>query len=351
MCTIGGEMMRAPRGYIVGTVAISLVRAIVDELARTGHDAGPVLERAGIDPSQLDDPYARVDRECCKRLNLLALETTGDAAFGLHMGEHASLAAFSVAGHMVAQCRTIREALDVIIRYYRLVADAAPPSLVEDGDVARFRYEFVRSREPRVDRIRAEFGLTQILYAARQFFGPSIAPLETWFEHEAPDYVAEYQRIFGGTARFGMPHTGFVMPRALLDAQQLYHDRELLRVLKEEADRWLERLGTAPGMAGRIRRLLVEGFPAIRPEMKAVARKLGMSERSLRRRLQSEGVSFQEIAGGAMGEVARALLRDPSKTIQETAYLLDFSDPSSFHRAFKRWTGETPAEYRKAMMR
>jgi AraC-like DNA-binding protein len=335
----------------VGTVAISLVRAVVEELARTGHDAGPVLEGAGIDPSQLEDPYARVDRGCYERLNLLALGTSDDDAFGLHMGEHGSLAAFSMAGHMVAQCRTIREALDVIMRYYRLVADTAPPALVEEGEHARFRYEFIRSREPRVDRIRAEFGLTQFLCGARQFFGPNVAPLETWFEHDEPGYGAEYQRIFGGTARFGRPHTGFVLARATLDVQQLYHDRELLRVLKEEADRWLERLGTAPGVAGQIRRLLVAGFPAVRPEMKAVARKLGMSERSLRRRLQSEGVSFQEISGGAMGEIARALLRDPAKTIQETAYLLDFSDPSAFHRAFKRWTGETPAEYRKAMLR
>lgn len=330
------------------TVSISLVRAIADELARTGHDAVPVLAAADIDPSQLEDPKVRVDRDRYERLNLLALEATHDAAFGLHMGEHASLSTFIIVAHMAVQCRTIREAFGVVIRYSRLVADTEPLTLIEEGDRVRFRYDFIRSREPLVDRIRAEFGLTRLLCGARQLFGPSITPVDTWFEHAEPDYAAEYQRIFDGTARFRMPHTGFLMSRAMLEAEQRHHDRELLRVLEKEADRQLAQLETSPAIATRIRHLLVDGFPELPPAMDAVARKLGTSERSLRRRLRSEGVSFQEIVAGAMGEIARGLLRDPSKTIQETAFSLGFSDASSFHRAFKRWTGETPAEYRKA---
>ena len=96
----------------MGTVAVSLVRAVADELAHQGVDPSTLLIESGIDPTLLDDASSRVDLALYDRFQSLALVRTGDDAFGLHMGEHGSLAAFSTLGHMVAQCRTIREAID-----------------------------------------------------------------------------------------------------------------------------------------------------------------------------------------------------------------------------------------------
>jgi AraC-like DNA-binding protein len=205
-------------------------------------------------------------------------------------------------------------------------------------------YEFVRSRDPLCTRLRAEFGLTRLLNIARHFLGPDAVPDEAWFEHPAPAYAAEYARIFRGRERFGRPCTGFWIPRGLLDAGQLYHDERLFEVLKGQADQWLARIDDGDGAAGRIRQLIVQHYPAVRPEMDCVARRLGMSERSLRRRLRSEGVGFHDVVHQAMGQLARAMLREPASTIRQTAYRLGFADVSSFHRAYKRWTGRTPSE-------
>ncbi|MFO0694667.1 MAG: AraC family transcriptional regulator [Polyangiales bacterium] len=331
----------------MATIAISLVRAIVDELERQGVEPTVLLEEAGIEPWWLDDPQIRIDVATWDRLQRIALERSGDPAFGLHMGEHASSAAFSVLGHMVAQCRTIREALEVLFQYYRLVADVAPPYMVEHGDVVQIVYTFVRTDDALCNRLRAEFGMTRLLAIARIFLGSEATPEEAWFEHPQPAYGAEYTRIFRGTERFGRVCTGFLVKRALLEQRQLYHDETLYLALKEQADRSLERIAGGEVLAPRIVRLIVDGHPEVQPEMGSVARRLGMSERSLRRRLKSEGASFPDLVREAMSELARRLLREPSSSIQETAYRLGFSDVSSFHRAFKRWTGTTPSEFRR----
>jgi AraC-like DNA-binding protein len=332
----------------MSTVAVSLVRAVADELAHQGIEPVPLLREAGIEPSLLDDASVRVPLPLYDRFQQAALEHTGDEAFGLHMGEHGSLSSFSTLGHMVAQCRTIREAIDIALQYYRLVADlAAAPTVVDRGSEVWFQYEYLRSPDPRIDRLRSEFGLTRILSIARLLLGDDAVPRETWFEHEAPPHADEYRRVFRGTERFGMTSTGFLVSRVLLERTQRYHDEGILDALRAQADRSLERLETAEGIAQRVRRLLVREHGKLRPEMDEVARGLGISARTLRRKLAAEGVGFAQLTEEALREVACTILKDSRRSLQEAAYELGFSDASSFHRAFKRWTGVTPSEYRR----
>lgn len=332
----------------MGTVAVSLVRAVADELAHQGQDPVALLQEADIDPALLDDASTRVPLTLYDRFQKLALERTGDEAFGLHMGEHGSLASFSTLGHMVAQCRTIREAIEIALQYYRLVADtASAPTLVDKGPEVWFQYEYLRHPDPQIDRLRAEFGLTRILLIARLLLGEDTVPRETWFEHEAPPHADEYRRVFRGTERFGMPSTGFLVSRVLIERTQRHHDEGLLDALRAQADRSLERLETAEGVAQRVRRLLVREHGRLRPEMDEVARGLGISSRTLRRKLAAEGVGFAQLTEEALRDVACTMLKDPRRSLQEAAYELGFSDASSFHRAFKRWTGITPTEYRR----
>ena len=330
------------------TVAISLARAVVDELERQGHDGVAALAQAGCDPRLLDDPAARVSGTIYDRVHQRALEVSGDPAFGLHMGEHASVAAFSVLGHMATHGRTIRHVLDALFRYYRLVADIAPPHLIEEGDRARIVYEYLRSDDPRCNRVRAEFGLVRMLVIARAFLGPAALPDEAWFEHPQPDdpqYAAEYTRIFRGRERFGRPQTAVLVPRAMLDVPQTYHDETLFGLMRSQAEILLRRLGEQATVAEKIQHLIVHQYSGTRPRADAVARQLGISSRTLRRHLHDQGMTFAGVVDEAMAELAKRMLREPGTSIQQAAYRLGFSDPSSFHRAFKRWTGETPGAY------
>ncbi|MET0591186.1 MAG: AraC family transcriptional regulator, partial [Polyangiaceae bacterium] len=278
----------------MATVGISLVRAVVQEFERTGCDIDALSQRAGFDRSMLDDPYARLDSDRYYRLHRAALDLSGDPALGLHMAEHASVGSFSLVGHMAAHCRTIREVLDIYLRYYKIVADVSPPHLIEEGDRAQILYEFIRTPDVECNRLRGEFGLVRLYLIAVTLVGSTAAIGEAWFEHGAPPYLDEYDRIFGqGVVRFDKPCTGFIIDRKILDARIIHHDENVLRVLKAQADQWLEQLESRGGVAGKLRRAIVNGYPDVPLETEAMAKHLGSSGRTLRRQLHSEGYTFQ----------------------------------------------------------
>jgi AraC-like DNA-binding protein len=328
------------------SVSISLVRTLIEAVDRAGIPAERFIAQSGLSRSLLEDAAARLEVSAYDVLQELALDMTGDPALGLHMGDQPSVSAFQVVGALVSHCRTIREGLDVFFRYHRIVADCPASYLVPRGDEVVLVYNFLRTT-PRCSRLRAEFGITRVLRIGQIFGGASTTPTEIWFEHEEPTYAAEYARILGaGRVRFSQPSTGFVMPAAFLDITQLHSSPELFQVLKTQADKQLSDLDGSMPLSRRIHELVVHHFTDVEPDMDTIARRMGMSARSLRRRLQDEGCSFSEIIGRAMGELSCNVLRERNTTIQEAAFRLGFSEASSFHRAFKRWTGKTPKQFR-----
>lgn len=330
------------------SVSISLVRTVMEGVERSGVDPETFLVASGLDRRLLDDPNARLDTPAYDRLQELALDMTGDPALGLHMGDQPSVSAFQVVGHLVSHCRTMREGLEVFFRYHRIVADCPASYLVRRSDDVVLVYNYLRTTT-RCTKLRAEFGVARLLRIGQMFGGVSKAPSEVWFEHDEPPYVAEYRRIFAGQRiLFGQPSTGIVMPAAYLDVAQLHPNPDLYQVLKAQADKQLSALDGDAGLSRRIHDFVVHHFTELEPDMETVARRLGMSSRSLRRRLQSEGRSFSSVVDDALGELACNVLRESGTTIQEAAFRLGFAEASSFHRAFKRWTGKTPKQFREA---
>ncbi|HEX2679337.1 MAG TPA: AraC family transcriptional regulator [Polyangiales bacterium] len=330
------------------SVSISLVRALVEAVDRGGVSPERFLEQASFPRVLLDDASARIEVSTYDALQELALDLTGDPALGLHMGDQPSVSAFQIVGLLASHCRTVREGLEVFFRYHRIVADCPQSYLTPHGDDVLLVYNYLRTT-PRCSRLRAEFGITRLLRIGDMFRGPRDVPMEIWFEHAEPDYAAEYARVFQPRrVRFSQPHTGMVMPRSYLELEQLHPNESVFQLLKAEADKQLQEIeGPAP-LSGKIHHLVVHRFTDTEPDMDMIARRLGMSSRSLRRRLQEEGTSFNEVVSLAMGELACNVLREPNTTIQEAAYRLGFAEASSFHRAFKRWTGKTPKQFRDA---
>jgi AraC-like DNA-binding protein len=332
------------------SISISLVRTLIEAVERAGVSPAAFVAAARLEPRLLEDPAARLELPAYDRLQELALDLTGDSALGLHMGDSSAVSAFQVVGHLASHCRTIREGLDVFFRYHRVVSDCPASYLEERGDASVLIYNYPRTT-PRCSRLRAEFGMTRLFRIAQMFLRAGGVPREVWFEHEAPPYAAEYTRIFGPNVgvRFAQPSTSIVLPTVLLDSVQLHPNPQLFQVLKAQADAALSDLDATQGLAPRIHRLVVHHFMEVEPDMETLARRFGMSSRSLRRRLQEEGVTFHGVVNRAMGELACNVLREKHTSIQEAACRLGFAEVSSFHRAFKRWTGQTPMEFRHSL--
>jgi AraC-like DNA-binding protein len=325
-------------------VSILMVRALVGAIERAGGSRDRFLSEAEIDPRLLEDGDARLPAMAYLKSIDAALSVSGDPAFGLHLGEQARAMMFDVVGPLAEHAATLRQALENMPRYSRLIAEGHDPELREKGSVATIRFPSLRGDLPAV-RVTAEFAMAAMQPILRLFAGDQARPTLVSFAYPAPDHVAEYERIFGGAARFDRPFTDMEFPRAWLDMPQLYQSPDLYELLKTQADRTLGRLDRDAPLSQRIERILAS-HDLRELTMDDVARELDLSPRSLRRRMAAEGVRYNELVTRSRMHAAKRLLERPNASIQETAYAIGFASPAAFHRAFKRWTGMTPKRYR-----
>jgi AraC-like DNA-binding protein len=326
------------------TVSVSVVRALIEVVERGGVPRQAFLRKALLSDCRLSDADARFTLDEFDAVQRVALDLTGDEALGLHFAEHASEAAFSILGHLVAVAPTLRDALALIPPFGGLLFGDTHQTVEECVDVATIRHEFHRT-SARADRMHAEFAIAGFARLIRIFAGPTARISGAYFEHASPAHRPEYCRVFQGAERFNQTLTSIEFPRKLLDVRQLHHDPRLFGVLRAEARRTIDTASRGARHADRLKHYLA-ARPASRiPTMDVAARELGMSVRSLRRRLAEEGVSYRAILQTVLEEAAIHALQTPGRSVQEAADATGFSDSTAFHRAFKQWTGVTPTEF------
>ena len=327
-------------------ISILMVRALIGVVERAGASRERFLAAAGLDPRLLEDGSARLPLGVYQRTVAAALEVSGDPAFGLHMGEQASSAMFDVLGPLTEHAATLREGIETMTRYSKLVAEGHDPRLHVVGELATIRFESLQGNWP-VLRLTAEFAMTALTQLLRHFAGYLAAPSFVSFAYPAPAYVAEYERVLGAGVRFDQPFTELGFPGEWLDRRQLYQSPDLYNVLKTQAERTLGRLERDASLRQRVELVLAAHSPR-QVTMEEAARELGMSARSLRRQLSSEGTSYGDLVERSRITAAKRMLEDPRVSIQEAAFALGFAAPAAFHRAFKRWTGLTPKQYKSS---
>lgn len=329
------------------TLAMPIVRRIVEAVEHAGVPRGELLAAAGIDAVQLEDAEARLPSSQLHCIFDLAIELTGDPALGLHWLEGAHESGFAPLGQLVAHAANLRHAFESLASFSRLLMDGPLFQLLEQGDKVTVRCSSVSRAPPRIRRFAAEMVVTSLFLMLR-FFSARARPEQVCFEYAAPRYRGEYMRLFGRAVCFEQPFNGLVFDRALLDVPSPYRDESVHAALRVLAERRITRLGQRRPFAQRVHELLVQQGCPCQTDMQSVARSLGLSVRSLRRRLAAEGESYKAVANDALASLAKHLLRDEQRTIQEAAYEMGFADATSFHRAFKRWTGTTPTAYRES---
>jgi AraC-like DNA-binding protein len=330
------------------SVSIILVRVLLDAVERAGVDRGEILRGVGVDPAWLGETGRRFDLADFAAMESRALDLTGDDALGLHMAERVPEAAYDVIAHLVAHAPTLREAFALCVQFQRLLIDDGQVRLTEHGDEATFEFHVPRSTE-RVDRLLAELAVAGFMRLVLAVAGPT-RPRSVSFEHPRPAHavhVREYTRIFGDVARFGQPATTLGFDRAVLDRVHLHQHPELFALLRVQAERALAQVGSRPALVEQLRGYLLARSPSRMPGIATAARDLGISARSLRRRLAEADTSYRALLREMLEAHAGHLLRDRARSIQETASACGFANVSAFHRAFKRWTGMTPSQYRE----
>jgi len=247
----------------------------------------------------------------------------------------------------LATARTTRAALLLLTRYSALLLDGARFYLLEQDEVARFTYVHPIAHSP-YERFAAECSLVFALRRGIQLAGADKRLTEARFRHPPPDYVDEYERVFDCAITFSEPANELVFERSLLDLPQPYPDDSLHELLLKRADQLLANANGDEQLVERVSQLL--RLQLHEPDAEELAQRLGLTLRSLQRRLQETGASFSNLLDEARRDAACALLCQPDLAIKDIALRTGFSEPSAFHRAFKRWKGVTPAQFRQAQM-
>ncbi|HKP62521.1 MAG TPA: AraC family transcriptional regulator [Polyangiales bacterium] len=327
-------------------VSTRVLRNLVDCAASAGVSPAGLLRGAGLDAECLQALDARLPRAKLHQCVALALDLTSDPAFGLHSIERLSSDALDPLAGLVAHAASLQQALGSIQDFRRLLGDQASFRVYEDSGKVFVKCARLADEPPRVQRFMAEVCLGGLYLTIRRFRATAHVDLVA-FEYGAPDYQQEYARVFEGRARFEQPFTGLCFDAALLAAPAPQPDAELHQALRVFATRRIAQLTDKLPYSARVLDVLVWRRPPRDVSMEDTAKLLGLSARSLRRHLSAEGRSYNELVHEALALVAKTYLLDERRTVMETAHELGFADNTSFHRAFKRWTGLTPCEYRR----
>jgi AraC-like DNA-binding protein len=328
-----------------GTVLTVSSRALVDACQRLGLDTDALLRAVGISRETLCDPDARLPGSQASALWTKAYELSRDPVLSLHAAEACPLGAYKVIDYIASNASTVGEAFLCSTRYFPLINTAVILTIDESGDPITF--DVADETGPTgVSRQYAEYCLATFLLHVSGATGVSFTLRRVTFAHRAPPETKEHERIFGCKVQFEAERNRLYIDRGAWESRTRAANPGVLEVLTQHADLLVQRLPRGPDLVERTRQAIAERLRGGDPSLEGVARELGQSGRSLQRHLRELGYSYNALADEVRAATARLYLDQPDIAIAEVAYLLGFADQSTFNRAFKRWTGQTPARVR-----
>jgi len=311
-----------------------------------------LLERRSDLPSELRasfqalDPDARVPIRTAHELLTGAVALTNDPDLGLRAAREIGVGDYGAVEYAARSAANWGEACNVVGRYMRLINDALHYSLRTDSGRAFIQ---LQTSVP-LPRAAADFQAGAFIASASHLWPNGAAPqYEVWFTHERPSQTDEYARTFpGGKLRFGAPFNGFVIEKHYLDAAVTAADPKLHVLMRTHADALLASLPQVQSTTARVRELITKELAGGDPSVKNIARQIPIAARTLGRRLEQEGTTYRDLLDDLRRRLAMAYVGGSQLALSEIAFLLGYSQAAAFHRAFKRWTTQTPLEYRHA---
>jgi len=303
------------------------------------------MAKAGLDPLLLTNPDARYPEARMQEFWRLAVEASGDECFGLRMAEDIQPSALHGLGFSWLASHTLRDGFERVFRYARIVSTAIAIHIEEHQDTL-----VVTSSDREVDRSLVPASVDSepagFLQMCRITAGADIAPLRVALTRPRPRLCAkEFYRFFGAPVEFDADRTLLVFDRETMEQPLPYANPELARINDQTVVDYLARFDR-DNIVMRVRAEIIEQLPSGLPSQEKIASSLHMSLRNLQRRLQEEDQSFKGLLDDIRQDLATQYLGTPHLSIGEIGYLLGFSEPGNFARAFKRWLGMTPQEYR-----
>jgi AraC-like DNA-binding protein len=340
---------------MLARVTGSYLQPLLEAAAARGVDAGALARAAGMPADALDPlPESLAARDYIALLAAGA-ELAGDPHFGLHVGERVRLGTYSVYGLILLACASFAQALEQTQRYEQLAHDLGRSRLDldagNDGTAGQARYTWT-SHFPDASRHLAESVFAGIRVFGSWLAGRPLAPLRLVFAHDSAADPEEYRRVLGIDPEFGGDAHLACFDAALLAMPVPNADAGMYPVLQQHAERLLRERRTARaserhGIVAQVRAAIIRNLAQDRVRLASIASELGLSPRTLQRKLSDAGASFQQVLDAARHALAQDYLRQRGLSLADIAFLLGYQEQSAFTHAFREWAGMNPGAWRE----
>lgn len=330
-----------------GTVAICFVEAAVSDVIRRGLNAEELLIRSGISPSLLRKPQARVSAANYAALWRLVAQVLDDEFFGQDSRRMKS-GSFAMLCRSAVNCATLRDALQLTLRFFRLLLDDIHGTLSVERTTATIT---LHARTPAAAQrtFAHETYLILIHGIACWLVGRRIPITTACFAYAEPAHSAEYRVMYSTQLMFTQPSTRIRFDADYLELPVVQNRNSVKEFVRSAPQNILVKYKNANSLTAKIRRRLRQLLPGELPEFESMAAELNMTPITLRRRLHEEGESYQSLKDQLRRDLAITYLSHTERSVSDIALELGFAEPSAFHRAFRKWTGTAPGKYRRSI--
>lgn len=327
------------------TIASFIVKVWYDALIAMGISSQLLEKRIGFDLCILENVDGRIPLDQHFHLMEVGIELTNNPALPFYMGEQSTPENLGIVGRVLMNSPTFGDATYQAARYSKLFCDSCYLEVKIEGDQVYLIYQMEVPQYNKIPAIEGTFSST--ITNIRTLSPVEFTPQEVHFQYSTPQHIEEYHRLFKCPLYFNQPENMIVFDREYMNIKLPNHDPYMLELLTLHAETLLKKLAEVQNLRNKVSKLILEHLPTGNLDIEMIAEQLNVSRWTLNRKLRGEETSFQELLQDMRQQMAINYLQKPKLSVSEVAFLVGFSEPSAFNRAFKRWSGRSPGEYRK----
>lgn len=330
------------------TTSITKLAPLFQILENEKINVAEFLESAGLDPSIRESPDNRITLEQMFELTYKALELTGDEYIGLRQGKMFT-GLSSILGYVMMNCKDFGEAMGKYCIYQKLTDETKRVEMLYEKDTVVLKLDAAFEQYNR-DRQLTDYRLAATVSFYKILTGKNLQLNEVRLRYDPPETIFEYEQVFKCPLQFNNSMNALVFSKEQLRTPIKQPNRDLMELFEGHARVILEKFLNIESHCKKTTRLIMDSLKGEVPTINTIAKRMAMSVRNLQLKLKEEGASFRELLDTIRKDLSIEYLKDRSMSITEVSYLLGFSEPSAFHRSFKRWTDSGPAAYRNNMI-
>jgi AraC-like DNA-binding protein len=312
-------------------------------LEHIGVDPAPIYKKAGINPEWLSNPQARINIACVEMLWQQAVEVIDDPAFGVKMVEYWHPSMTGALGYACLVSSTLRQVMGRVDRYIHTVTEGLNTKL--EDTPAGLKLSFYVTDSIQEQPQQHDLVIALLMHMCRFNYGDELVASDIHLAHPAPENKADYIEYFRTEVHFDADADSITIPRSEADRALVSANKQIALMHDEMLMKYLVEIKKGD-IVNQVKSIILENLPDGQVTDKMVASELHLSERSMQRRLKEHQTTFRFLLDNVREMVAKQYIENPMNRMSDIAFLLGFSEQSAFSRAFKKWTGKSPVEYR-----